>query len=417
MPCDCILHTDLDNLPQTNWIGTTKVSHDESKSYCNLKVKNGLVHEIRDKQTCNSDYVAFSAPLFVKDHKIFWEGLKNNKKIENEHQISNGIISLFQKSTLTAVDIKWEDIGDFKKYKKILSESENFDFSKPNEFIYFVNNMVIKFSTESENILQLISKLKIHSDIFPKIKSSGKNFFCYDYFKGSIFYNLNDISKFESLLNWLEKNLWYAVNIEDKKMKNLCKKFYYEKTIKRINNFKEKYENYELPLSVNGNNIHSLDQILEKISWDELFNGIPCFIHGDLNFGNILYSKNEFCLIDCRPNFAGFVEFGDLYYDLAKLYAGLIINFQDIRDNNFKYIESNQNAKIYLKKWELQESLIEKFESYIISKNLDFKRIKILAGITFLNMAPLHNSPFDRLLMAFGSKLINDQIFTNNNTI
>ena len=73
--------------------------------------------------------------------------------------------------------------------------------------------------------------------------------------------------------------------------------------------------------------------------------------------------------------------------------------------------------KIYLKKWELQESLIEKFESYIISKNLDFKRIKILAGITFLNMAPLHNSPFDRLLMAFGSKLINDQIFTNNNTI
>ena len=81
MPCDCILHTELDNLPQTNWIGTTKVSHDESKSYCNLKVKNGLVHEIRDKQTCNSDYVAFSAPLFVKDHKIFWEGLKDRKSV------------------------------------------------------------------------------------------------------------------------------------------------------------------------------------------------------------------------------------------------------------------------------------------------------------------------------------------------
>ena len=416
MPCDCILHTNLENLPKTNWIGTTKVSQDESNSYCNLKVENGLVHEIRDKQICNSDYVAFSAPLFVKDYEIFWEGLKNNKKIKNEHQISNGIISLFQKSTLTAVDIKWEDIGDLKKYQKILSESENFDFSKPNEFIYFINNMVIKFSTESENILQLISKLKIHSDIFPKIKSSGKNFFCYDYFEGNIFYNLNDVSKFELLLNWLEKNLWHSVNIEDKKMNNLCKKFYYEKTIKRINNFKEKYKNYELPLSVNGNDIHSLDEILEKISWDELFNGIPCFIHGDLNFGNILYNENKFCLIDCRPNFAGFVEFGDLYYDLAKLYAGLIINFQDIRDNNFEYIESNHNAKIYLKKWKLRDGLIKKFESYIISKNLDFKRIKILAGITFLNMAPLHNSPFDKLLMAFGSKLINDQVFTNNNT-
>jgi len=307
-------------------------------------------------------------------------------------------------------------MGRYRRFKKIVSESENFDFSKPDEFIYFVNNMVIKFSTVSENILQLTSKLKIYSNIFPKIKSSGKNFYCYDYFKGDIFYNLKDISKFELLLNWLEKNLWHSVDMKDEKISNLCKKFYYEKTIKRINDFKEKYENYELPLTVNGNNIHSLDQILKKISWDQLFDGIPCFIHGDLNFGNILFNEDEFCLIDCRPNFAGFIEFGDLYYDLAKLYAGLIINFQDIRENNFDYIESNNDVKIHLKKWELRDLLIKKFEMYIISKDLDLKRIKILAGITFLNMAPLHNSPFDRLLMAFGSKIINDEVFTNNNT-
>ena len=180
--------------------------------------------------------------------------------------------------------------------------------------------------------------------------------------------------------------------------------------------FKEKYLDYQLPLSVNGGDIHMLDEILENIPWEELFNGIPCFIHGDLNFGNILYNENEFCLIDCRPNFAGFVEFGDLYYDLAKLYAGLIINFQDIRDNNFEYIESNKTAKINLKKWELRDSLIKIFEDYIISKNLNLQRIRILSGITFLNMAPLHNSPFDKLLMAYGSKLINDEIFTKNNT-
>ena len=275
---------------------------------------------------------------------------------------------------------------------------------------------VIKFSTESENISQVISKSKMHSNIFPKIKSSGKNFFCYEYFNGNILYNINSTHKFKLLLNWLEKNLWHTIDIEDKKMNVLCKKFYYEKTITRINNFKEKYLDYQLPLSVNGGDIHMLDEILENIPWEELFNGIPCFIHGDLNFGNILYNENEFCLIDCRPNFAGFVEFGDLYYDLAKLYAGLIINFQDIRDNNFEYIESNKTAKINLKKWELRDSLIKIFEDYIISKNLNLQRIRILSGITFLNMAPLHNSPFDKLLMAYGSKLINDEIFTKNNT-
>ena len=48
--------------------------------------------------------------------------------------------------------------------------------------------LVIKYiSTESKNILQLISKSKIHPNIFPKIKLSGKNFFCYEYFEVEYF--------------------------------------------------------------------------------------------------------------------------------------------------------------------------------------------------------------------------------------
>jgi hypothetical protein len=74
-------------------------------------------------------------------------------------------------------------------------------------------------------------------------------------------------------------------------------------------------------------------------------------------------------------------------------------------------------AEIKMKKWELRDSLITILENYVVTKNLDLKRIKILSGITFLNMAPLHNAPFDKLLMALGSKLINDEIFTNNNTV
>ena len=109
-------------MPKTNWIGTTNVSPDESVSYCNLKVENGFVIDLRDKQQCNSDYVACSAPLFVYDHELFWDGLKNDEKIQNEHQISNGITALFQKSKLMTVNIEWEDIGNLKKYQEILSQ-------------------------------------------------------------------------------------------------------------------------------------------------------------------------------------------------------------------------------------------------------------------------------------------------------
>lgn len=417
MPCDAIIHTNLKNLPKTNWIGTTNVSPDESVSYCNLKVENGFVIDLRDKQQCNSDYVAFSAPLFVYDHELFWDGLKNDEKIQNEHQISNGITALFQKSKLMTVNIEWEDIGNLKKYQEILSQSENFDFSKPSEFIYFINNTVIKFSTDTENIRQVLLKSKLHSNLFPKIKLSGKNFFSYEYFDGDVLYNISETKTFQSFLIWLEKNLWQKSNVENERMKSLCKKFYFEKTFSRINSFKEKYKDYQIPSSVNGTIIHELDEILEKIPWNTLFEGLPYFIHGDLNFGNVLFNKKQFCLIDCRPNFAGFVEFGDIYYDLAKLYAGLIINFQDIRDNNFEYVETDTSAEIKMKKWELRDSLITILENYVVTKNLDLKRIKILSGITFLNMAPLHNAPFDKLLMALGSKLISDEIFTNNNTV
>ena len=64
-----------------------------------------------------------------------------------------------------------------------------------------------------------------------------------------------------------------------------------------------------------------------------LYEGIPSFIHGDLQFDNIIYNKklNKFILIDWRQDFAGQIEFGDLYYDIAKLYGGILLNYDYIK--------------------------------------------------------------------------------------
>ena len=71
-PCDCILQTKLENLQKNNWIGITKISAEESTKYCNVGVQNGQVIDIRDKLESGPEYFAFSAPLYVKDYKIFW---------------------------------------------------------------------------------------------------------------------------------------------------------------------------------------------------------------------------------------------------------------------------------------------------------------------------------------------------------
>ena len=111
------------------------------------------------------------------------------------------------------------------------------------------------------------------------------------------------------------------------------------------------------------------DEILDKIPWDDIFNGVSYFIHGDLNFGNILYnkSKDQFRLIDARVDFGGNVEYGDIYYDLAKLYAGLIINFNHIKKNQFQYTRTSDSAEISFESWGMRDSYLEILEKYIVT--------------------------------------------------
>ena len=55
--------------------------------------------------------------------------------------------------------------------------------------------------------------------------------------------------------------------------------------------------------------------------------------HGDLQFDNILYDQinKKFFYIDWRDSFADNTNGGDIYYDLAKLYGGLIFNYFEIK--------------------------------------------------------------------------------------
>ena len=176
----------------------------------------------------------------------------------------------------------------------------------------------------------------------------------------------------------------------------------------RLESFNASHNDFIFPNSVNGESVPELKKLLKSLSWELICDGIPSFIHGDLNFGNILYQEKpeKFLLIDWRHNFAGVIEFGDLYYDLAKLYAGLIINFQHIRDGTFK-IFGNKRVTIEFKTWNKQDEYIKILENYILSKNYNLPKVIMLSGITFLNMSPLHKSPFDQMLIAMGSVLIN----------
>ena len=85
--------------------------------------------------------------------------------------------------------------------------------------------------------------------------------------------------------------------------------------MKRLKLFKEKYSSTNKQLTVNGSRVPSIDALIKLVPWNLLYDGVPRFIHGDLQFDNILYNRNEdsFLLLDWRQDFGGRVDFGDIY--------------------------------------------------------------------------------------------------------
>ena len=121
--------------------------------------------------------------------------------------------------------------------------------------------------------------------------------------------------------------------------------------------------------------------------------------------------KNKFRLIDWREDFAKNSKYGDLYYDFAKLNAGIEINYNEIKKNNFNYKENKK--KITYKFKSLNLNLRKILFSFLKKKKLSLFKVKLLTGIIFLNMSPLHKYPFDKLLFYHGKyilyKSINDE--------
>jgi len=409
IPCDMYTDSDFRSVPNGNWIGTKSVDSIQSKDYCNVKIRDGIVVDIKDKEKCSSDFVAFTGFLYVKDFEIFWKNLEDTTIIQGEHQISNGLKGLMNGPGLFGVEMNWTDLGDIKKYRNEKKKEYDYNFEKTNEFIYFVNDKVIKFFADKKSVTDRVKRSRIKPEIFPKVTGRGEQFFSYPFFKGGTFYGEGNYQLFEILLKWLDDKLWDKQDVEPKKMEELCEKFYKEKTLKRFEMFNSLYPNYNFPKKINGVVVTPLPELLNKIPWKKLYGGIPSFIHGDLQFDNILINQDseDFMLIDWRQDFANESEFGDVYYDIAKLYGGIILNYDLIKKGLFKISQEESEVILDFAQKNMTKQYLDIFEQFIESKNLELDRVLLLVGLIYINMAPLHHEPFNFLLIALGTQILN----------
>lgn len=407
--CDTLWDNRLDWKETDNWLGVDAVDTEISVNYCNVKIKDNKITEILDKTKIpDNSYQTFVGLCFIKDYQIFLDGLKNNTLISGEHQISNGLQALIKKTSVMAKPIQWIDAGDEKKFREIASRYENFDFSKKEEALYLSNTKVIKFFSDRRIVTHRVQKSKLNPDVFPFITDHEGQFYTYDYQKGQTLYQINNGDIFQIFLRWLDEKLWIHKSVDKNTFQSACMKFYKDKTLDRLNKYHQKYPDSNIVSHINGEKIPSISELFNKIPWDYLSNGIPCFIHGDLQFDNVLYDvqKNTFLLLDWRQDFCGYIEFGDLYYDFAKLFGGIVLNYDYIKLNLLTYQENNDVIFFDFAQRFQTENYLKILTNFICDKNYDVVKVRLLTALIFLNMSPLHHYPFDKLLYAFGRRLL-----------
>lgn len=391
-----------------NWISINDTNIPEL--YSTILIEDGKIKKIKNKSVDGYDK-AFSGIFYMYDYKLFWKQF--DKYVDEKKEV----VDIFKNIQLFDFEPKEFNLEDMGTYDLYLRLSEKYDGLKLHknkyENKYIKNGEFIKAGT-TKKINNLFIRSEFLKQYIPNMKFKGKYFFSYDYCKGNTLYELNNKEIYVKFLKWFEDEFCKIHETVD--IKDNAVNFYYNKTINRLNMIKDKYYFNELDSIkiINKKNIIEIDEYIKKIDWSELANVIPSKkFHGDLQFDNIIYDGSDFKLIDWREDFGNNTEYGDLYYDVAKMYGGMLLNYKEMKNiKNYCY-EMCGISNVIIKNYNddiLISILKNEFISFLQRNNLDLKRVKLLTALIYLNMSPLHINNFDKFLF-LKSKYLFSEIF------
>jgi choline kinase len=371
---------------------------EDSAQYRTLNLNKGKLIKINEKGELNFDF-SYVGIAGIKDYELFFNELKslvtsNKEDISDVHAI-NKMVPKVGFKYLQIDKNSWFDIGNTtelnKTRKAFHSNIEVLD--KKDESIFFFDDFVIKFfadSTINKNRVDRAFKLR---GLVPDIIDSTENFYKYKKAEGKLFSKSVTRKKFIDFLEWTKENLW--VSKPNNNFQDNCQDFYITKTIKRINQYLLESQDVDI---VNNEQLPPIHDLIKSINSEWLCNGLPSQFHGDFILDNIIETNDGFCLIDWRQDFAGDLEVGDIYYDLAKLNHNLTVNHDLVNKNLF---DSSTNNCYILTNSTLNECQ-EILHNFIIENGYDLKKVKVLTSLIWINMAPLHEYPFNNFLFNFG---------------
>jgi len=370
---------------------------------------DGMVTKIHDKTDRRLKQVNnYIGVAFIKDFQRFVHYL-------GQMSVEIGETAYFMRyvgeDITTYIVDQWHDVGTLEQLREAERDLSDFDnLMKPGEAIYFNDNRVLKFNVDKEFIRKREKRANLLKGLVPEITNSLENFYTYNYVPGVLLSEEISLERiFEGLLSWLQINLWKPKRLSAKsesKFQDSCFSFYYEKTTDRINEFFQQYNIRDQEETINGVTVPALASMLDRLDWSQIKSGVPVQFHGDLHFENILKSGSKFTLLDWRQDFAGSLTVGDIYYDLAKLLHGLIVNHAIIRQSLYT-VEVNESIVQF--DFHRRNTLVnceQILRDFVDISGYSWERVNQVTALVFLNIAPLHHHPYSHLLYYLGKSML-----------
>ena len=363
---------------------------------------------------------------FIKDYEAFWKAADINRDVFISGGESIGInnINGFIKAYFTTT---WIDTGNkkiFEEYKKLFNQRmEETILEKPDEAIWFIDDRVIKFHLNEKFIADRVrrtgsminDKMDKAGFEIPEIIDYDKNIYVMNRCKGVTLSKVINPVLFKELIEKFFNSVeLYEDNKDDQLKISIYKDFYYDKTIKRINDYCKKFEDSDKDdFYINGLKCRSAISILNEIDW-EAYAKYYCKLsenyHGDFHLENIMYDeeRRKFILLDWRQNF-GKSDIGDLHYDVAKMWHSLIVNHNMVKDDLFsiKYV-GNNSVEIDIHRTFIDTECEEVLKEFIhTNKNWWDDYEQFMTALIFLNIAACHVYPYSKFLFYLGKYLLN----------
>ena len=415
LSCDTLVK-ELIPEPDHDWMGFSQI--EDLAQYRTLNVVNGNVAEICEKGAIRENPKVYIGLTGVHSYRKFWQAMHSGGTLAIDQGESYGMKSILESNNVTTHEFTWFDTGNRESIqiaREVYAKpGEPNILEKKNEAIWFVGNNVVKYSDDIDFITNRVKRAKELQEFVPNIYTYKANMYCYKKVNGEVLSDVINPAIFELFLTkckafWLKKDL----SLEEKKQfENNCLNFYKKKTFERVELFYKNFNQKDDAAIINGELMPSLQDLLNQIDWDWMSKGLAGRFHGDFHFENILYSKSDkkFTFLDWRQDFAGDLSVGDVYYDLAKLMHGLIVNHGIVVNDQYNASWKDGEIKFDIQRKQSLAECEQRLNIWIQESNYDLKKVKVLTALIYLNIAALHHHPYSLLLYGLGKKMLKQEL-------